>query len=684
MVSAGQMDVGQRILELQAESLSFTSEVRSLQRRLAEVRSQRAQDVDFAPAAQQHSRGPKSGSNDGRSRFGAGPCKPQSAASHGADGGHSTCGDGPCHGRSVASDDCGPANPPSLPAAAAVSRWARPEMASPRSASGAPQRHTMAATLAATASTAAPQSDDGSSSTQGPASEPPVPMPMPPALPNEGNDPDASSCLSQRDVNLLKNENHRLTEQLVEASLESVQSFASFSNDRHALLQVAQDLKLRVQKEQAERLQLSTIHNSVEKLAEQNLLLAERLMHCQSRPPSPMPGGGGSIEALLAAQRREIGELRREVEEHTKEREQLQQFIKQQTAQANATIMELARRNLELEEGLRRARMPLDRRPQDRDYPPGGSGDASVDGLGRCQSYGSGSSGPCGSVGQAAGFGGVAAAPGAEGARPDPSHVPWRGDGRLGAEDHLREAGRPLSASAAGGGGPLDGVAAAMGGSRLQGSGGSSGSASTSNLSVPCTSGSERPPLALARDTPAGPRRSSPPGRAAGGARRIAPDARGYMLAGGGMDWTGGSLVNDSVGSFTQAGRRRAGANRAGSCGATVDYGTPTVGRGSSRGACSHGRVGWEALKGTGAGGGCTHDVTAEPEPEHIMAGRFSPPRSPFIGTDGRYGGRGVGCAPKPSTAAGLRQSEKLQRTLDTTTVEMRRMQQRALSAASL
>merc|ERR1719408_53349 len=54
-------------------------------------------------------------------------------------------------------------------------------------------------------------------------------------------------------IDALKSENNRLTEQLVEQSLETAQHFESFSNDRNALLVFSQELRQQLQQEQIER-----------------------------------------------------------------------------------------------------------------------------------------------------------------------------------------------------------------------------------------------------------------------------------------------------------------------------------------------------------------------------------------------------------------------------------------------
>merc|ERR1712061_590881 len=68
---------------------------------------------------------------------------------------------------------------------------------------------------------------------------------------------------------------------------------------------------------------------------------------------SPLPDK--TIDALWTVHRRETGRLRFEVQQRLQELEQMRRFVSQQATQANATILEMARRNLELEDRLREA-----------------------------------------------------------------------------------------------------------------------------------------------------------------------------------------------------------------------------------------------------------------------------------------------------------------------------------------
>mmetsp|Transcript_9321 Transcript_9321/g.16827 ORF Transcript_9321/g.16827 Transcript_9321/m.16827 type:complete len:583 (-) Transcript_9321:41-1789(-) len=175
----------------------------------------------------------------------------------------------------------------------------------------------------------------------------------------------------------LKSENNRLTEQLVEASLESVQKFESFSNDRNALLQLAQDLRHQVHSEQAERTKcaaiLSATQDALEALAAENVRITEEVL--RSRPQPSVDGVSASRSADLAPQLQaseetpclgsarhcpevpdqDSGQLRQELMRKTEEAMKLRQLIHEQTSKANATILDMARRNVNLEKQLQEA-----------------------------------------------------------------------------------------------------------------------------------------------------------------------------------------------------------------------------------------------------------------------------------------------------------------------------------------
>jgi hypothetical protein len=155
----------------------------------------------------------------------------------------------------------------------------------------------------------------------------------------------------------VKNENNRLTEQLVEASLESAQNFESFSNDRNALWNLTQELRSRVQAEQTERqhctAMLTSTQEALERLATENVQLAEELMRSRASEQHIKSGAAlpeKTVNALWTVHQREISRLRSEIQQRVQECEHLRQFVRQQATQANATILEMARRNLELEE----------------------------------------------------------------------------------------------------------------------------------------------------------------------------------------------------------------------------------------------------------------------------------------------------------------------------------------------
>jgi len=180
------------------------------------------------------------------------------------------------------------------------------------------------------------------------------------------------------DIDQLKSENNFLTEQLVEASMESAANFESFSNDRNALCQLAQDLRRRLHHEQAERARcsalLSAAQESLEKIAAENLQMAEGLMRYHSENPGLTSETSRSIDALWDVHRRETAQLRLAAEQRGQECEQLRLFVRQQTSQANSTILEITRRNVELEERLREARRLLEQHglpgPVGADPPP--------------------------------------------------------------------------------------------------------------------------------------------------------------------------------------------------------------------------------------------------------------------------------------------------------------------------
>ena len=158
-------------------------------------------------------------------------------------------------------------------------------------------------------------------------------------------------------IEQLKSENNFLTEQLVEASLESAANFESFSQDRDALWRFAQDLRRRWLQEQVERAKsdamLSAAKDALGKLAAENLSLAAS----QRLEPALRQVRAGTTAAPPAPPA--LASHHASVEQLEQECDRLRQFARQQTEQVNATIMELARRNLELESNLREAHRVL-------------------------------------------------------------------------------------------------------------------------------------------------------------------------------------------------------------------------------------------------------------------------------------------------------------------------------------
>lgn len=141
--------------------------------------------------------------------------------------------------------------------------------------------------------------------------------------------------------------------------MESAQHFESFSNDRNALCQLGLELRQRLQTEQAERARsavlLTAAQEALEKLAAENAHMSEHLMwqhstDAQSSSPKPP---GTAADVLWDAHQRESQRYRQLADERTQECERLRKFVREQTAQANSTIMDMARRNLELEDQLR-------------------------------------------------------------------------------------------------------------------------------------------------------------------------------------------------------------------------------------------------------------------------------------------------------------------------------------------
>jgi len=305
---------------LQADSLTFSSEVQCLQRRLAEVRARRNIDAALAPV---------------------GPVAESKASHH--------CG------------GC------------------------PQIASTQPQVHLLSHSLEA-------QGTVSSSLTSNVL--PPLPPWPPPAHLREqggGHADVADSCLaagarrlglpdgsnvaspsvvdnsktiSRADIAELKTENNRLTEQLVEASLESVQNFESFSQDRNLLLQFSQELRQEMQCEAQDRARcdalLTATEEELEQLAAENLHMAETIMQSRATECPASSLSQSSVDTLWTIHTREMRRLQQELDHRTQECEQLRWCMEQQTEQANTTILEMAKRNLDLEDQLKDAIRRLD------------------------------------------------------------------------------------------------------------------------------------------------------------------------------------------------------------------------------------------------------------------------------------------------------------------------------------
>eukprot|EP00929_Paragymnodinium_shiwhaense_P102352 TRINITY_DN65565_c0_g1_i1.p1 TRINITY_DN65565_c0_g1~~TRINITY_DN65565_c0_g1_i1.p1 ORF type:complete len:655 (+),score=168.76 TRINITY_DN65565_c0_g1_i1:124-2088(+) len=614
-------DVGQRIMELKAENLAFSSEVRSLQRRLAEVRSQRGETCQLPTGASQVEV----------------PAVISASAA---------------------------LQQPQLPSAALPSAGLPPEgaVAAQRSEEGAPPP-------------AVPQSAYRELRASADAS-PPVSLQAVGLSPAPAGSPDISQ---------LQSENNRLTEQLVEASLESALHFESFSNDRNALWRLAQELRQKVQSEQAERVKyatmLKTAQEAIDRLAEENLQLAEALVRQQtaansastvssslaaspagSAPPAacglaaaaphaahaPLQAAASPAAPSLAASSPTAGaqpeaspisveaspsaghlavktgaaptpaaaalgndaqpcssdlqKYRSEAQALAKECGDLRQFIKQQSEQANATILELARRNLELEERVQ----VLSR---------------------RCP--------------------------------------------EAGRQEHLPG---PTSAT----------LAEAASAAAASASGAASERSASASLppALPATSGLVTLPTLHVPAVPPAPGAAP----ASTGSALSCDDCSSRQESE--VELHSARCIAASVGTFSMGGRpnlanaawpQRYASNTA--SGSHLAASPPAYTPGSSRGAMD--------IDLASSRDSLHHVRTVAPR----ASSPGSPCGSPFLGSDGRYTGRGVaGMTAASSSSAGSREQshhrggkgrvETLQRSLDQLSVKMRRMQETALSAA--
>mmetsp|Transcript_10089 Transcript_10089/g.19462 ORF Transcript_10089/g.19462 Transcript_10089/m.19462 type:complete len:602 (-) Transcript_10089:20-1825(-) len=166
----------------------------------------------------------------------------------------------------------------------------------------------------------------------------------------------------QTHVDRLREENNFLTEQLVEASMESAQNQECISKTRNALWRLAQDLRQRLHSGQAEQLSwselLSSTQEALERLAADQLQQSHGSARCwleKLASAGNLPGKESA--ALQKAHERETRKLRQECE-------QLRVHVRKSMEQANSTIMAMARRNLELEEELREAHSLLKEQSQ--------------------------------------------------------------------------------------------------------------------------------------------------------------------------------------------------------------------------------------------------------------------------------------------------------------------------------
>jgi len=162
---------------------------------------------------------------------------------------------------------------------------------------------------------------------------------------------------SQTDVDQLRDENNFLTEQLVEASMESAQNQETISKTRNALWRLAQDLRQRLHGGQSEQMSwsklLSSTQEALERLASEPMQQSDDAARCWLEKLASVGNmQGRESAALQLAHERETRKLRQQCE-------QLRAHVRKATEEANATILSMARRNLELEEELRQARSLL-------------------------------------------------------------------------------------------------------------------------------------------------------------------------------------------------------------------------------------------------------------------------------------------------------------------------------------
>jgi hypothetical protein len=165
-------------------------------------------------------------------------------------------------------------------------------------------------------------------------------------------------------------ENNRLTEEVVELSLINARNSEAFSNDRNALMCQMQDLRQQLRAEQAERvrctsllaatqeaLQATHAMSSVRGVSSDSVDQIDRphsgVLLTSSRALHDLEAEQGALAENLAGPHAEgANVLTGELSKRTMECEALQEVVAQQTLKANATILELAKRNLELERRL--------------------------------------------------------------------------------------------------------------------------------------------------------------------------------------------------------------------------------------------------------------------------------------------------------------------------------------------
>lgn len=153
---------------------------------------------------------------------------------------------------------------------------------------------------------------------------------------------EAKKCTARcySDADLLRSENNLLTERLVEASMESAQHLEALSSSHDELRRTVHRLRSELEEETAKRSSCET-----------QLKAAEQAIKDLQENGS---GAAGS-ETVFADgidSVRELQRLRERAQCHAAEKQQLRELVEKRTLEANATIMELAQRNKDLEAQL--------------------------------------------------------------------------------------------------------------------------------------------------------------------------------------------------------------------------------------------------------------------------------------------------------------------------------------------